>query len=29
MVDVETLRDLWESDLARAGCDGRDADEWD
>ena len=29
MVDVETLRDLWESDLARAGWDGRDADEWD
>ncbi len=29
MVDVETLRDLWESDLARAGWDSRDADEWD
>ena len=29
MVDVETLRDLCESDLARAGWDGRDADEWD
>ena len=29
MVDVETLRALWESELALAGWDGRDADECD